>query len=121
MRRYAVIEQSTDLRYPQTKIWFTRSLRGIAKLLERSGRFSYSDPEAARNWHRTFVKAYELPVGWRKPTEKQLREKAVKESTSTYPRNSMDILAWIIREVGVEVKFDERGALKQDKERTAKR
>lgn len=108
MPRYAVIEQSTDLRYPQTKIWFTRSLREVAKLRERSGRFTYSDPEAARNWHRTFVEVYELPAGWRKPPEKQLREQARKESTPTYPRNSMDILAWIIRKVATEVKFDER-------------
>lgn len=102
--RYAVIEKSTDLRYPQTKITFTTSLAKAKRIRElRSGRFTYDDPDEARNWHRTFVYVYQLPTGWRKPSEKFLREEARKESTPTYPRTPSDILGEIIRKVGTKV------------------
>ncbi|MDI3329082.1 MAG: hypothetical protein QJR06_11060 [Alicyclobacillaceae bacterium] len=107
MARYAVVEQSTDLRWRSTKIRITRSLKVARSLRKGSGRYTCDDPEAERNWHRTFVEVYELPVGWRKPPERQLKQQAQRESTSTYPVTALDVLAGIIRAVGKKVQLRE--------------
>lgn len=98
--RYAVIERSTDLRDPRTRIWFVRNLRETARFREGSGRFTHVNPEEARNWYRTFVEVYELPSGWRKPPKRRLSEWVRREATPTYPRNELDALAWFIRREG---------------------
>ncbi|WP_304459230.1 hypothetical protein [Alicyclobacillus sendaiensis] len=107
MARYAVIEQSTDLRSPRTKVRFTTSVRQARQWCEGSGQFTYGDPESARNWHRTFIKVYQLPVGWRKPSDKYLQEKARQASTPTYPRTAVDVLADEIRKVAQVVTWNE--------------
>lgn len=105
MPRYAVIEQSTDLRARGTKIRFTNSKTKALSYLKGSGRYTYGDPNFAQNWHRTFVEVYELPDGWRKPSKKKLEEEAMRWSTSTYPRTVNDVLAYVISSEGIEVKL----------------
>jgi len=92
-RRYAIIRQSTDSRRPNSKVEFTGSKRVVSDALEEKMKLTYADPAAAKNWHHDITYIYELPVGWRKPSEKYLLENSVKWSTSSYPRSKIDILA----------------------------
>lgn len=79
MPTYAMIEKSTDLNHPNTKVGFTRSLKRATTWRDepgKSGRFTYSDPGAAQNHHHTFRYVYEMPHGWRRPTKKALAERS---------------------------------------------
>lgn len=105
MPRYAIIEQSTDLRHPNSKIRFTQSKRTVKEILsKRESRYTYPDPKAARNWHHTFTYIYELPAGWRIPSKKSLQKEAYKCSTPTYPRTADDILANQIMAIGTKIR-----------------
>ncbi len=105
--RYALTEKSTDMRDPRSVVKFTTSRREAVAWLKRSGGFTHADPVAARNYHHTFREVYEIPSGWRKPSQRELDLRARKDATPTYPRNSTDVLRGIVEDVGVETSFNE--------------
>lgn len=99
---YYGIEQSTDLRCPNTVVKkFTSRKAAIAwkDAPGKSGRTTYGDPEGARNWHHTFRHVYEL-------RGRVDRKSSVfkDRGTSTYPRNDADNMATYLYIAGNEVK-----------------
>lgn len=102
MRRYAIIRQSTDSRNPNSRVEFTTSRKAVLAALEEKPKLSYEDPEAAKNWHHDLTYVYELPKGWRKPSQKFLSEKSSQCSTS-YSRTKTDTLAKEIMKDGVRI------------------
>jgi hypothetical protein len=91
--RWAIIRQSTDSRSPRSKVEFTTSKQVVSDALGEKMKLTYADPAGARNWHHDITSVYELPIGWRKPSEKYLSEESIRRSTSSYPRTKIDILA----------------------------
>jgi len=95
------VEQSTDLRNPQTVV---KKFRSKSQALRwrgepgKSGRSTFADPEGARNWHHTFRRVYELvgKVDRKHPVFKD-------RGTSTYPRCDADNLASYLYLFGEEV------------------
>lgn len=103
MPTYALIEKSTDLNHPNTKVTFTRSLKRATSWRDepgKSGRFTYADPEHAQNYHHTFRCVYEMPPGWRKPTKKVLAERSARAGHFSMTRAMADACEG----AGVEVK-----------------
>jgi hypothetical protein len=103
MTRYAVVESSTDLRCPDSRVRFYTSLAKARADAAQGGDYTHDDPETARNWHHTFRTIYALPSGWRKPTAAMLARLAQAASTTTYPRTVQDALAYVIRCAGYRV------------------
>jgi hypothetical protein len=96
------IEQSTDMRAPQTRIIRFRSKAAALKWRdERGGELTHDDPEAARNWHHTFRSVYVTTEGL--PSRKAMEAMAFRESTSMYPKTMQDIMARMIFMRGAEV------------------
>lgn len=100
---YYGIEQSTDLRNPQTVVKkFTSRKAAIAwkDAPGKSGRSTFADPEGARNWHHTFRQVYEIHgrIDRKHPAFKD-------RGTSTYPRCDADNLASYIAAHGEAVKL----------------
>jgi len=98
---YYGIEQSTDLRCPNTVV--KKFVSRFAALRWRdepgkSGRLTYADPDGARNWHHTFRQVYEIHgrIDKKHPAFKN-------RGTSTYPRCDADNLASYIMAHGQEV------------------
>jgi len=102
--RFAIIRQSTDSRNPRSKVEFTTSKRVVEDTLKEKMKLTYADPAGARNWHHDITYVYEIPVGWRKPSQKYLSEKSARYSTTSYPRTKIDILAEKIMCDGDEIK-----------------
>ncbi len=100
------IEQSTDMRCPQTVIAKFTSRRSAMRWLEPARLTHGEDAETVQNFHHTLRTAYEMPVGFRLPSPKQLSVRAFKNSSSAYPRNSRDIIASIVRAAGTKVIAD---------------
>ena len=100
MSRYAIIESNTDMRDRQTKITFTTSLVVAKKAREKSGALAYADAVESQNFHRRVVNVYELPVGFRKPPLKKLKDEAFRSWNSAYRRSAQDVLATMICSVG---------------------
>jgi hypothetical protein len=78
---------------------FTTSKKAALEALKSEIEFSHKDPQAAKNWHHDLTYVYLMPVGWRKPTQRNLLIASTKYQNSAYPRNKMDILAgYVIKE-----------------------
>lgn len=98
---YYGVEQSTDLRHPDTVV---KKFKTKAEALRwkkepgKNGRTSYSNPEEARNWHHTFRKVYKFSgwIDWKHPT---FRDKG----TATYPRSDLDRMATYLWIAGEEI------------------
>lgn len=100
---YYGIEQSTDLRRPNTVVKkFTSRKAAIAwkDAPGKNGRSTFADPEGARNWHHTFRQVYEIHgrIDRKHPVFKD-------RGTSTYPRCEADNLASYIAAHGEAVKL----------------
>lgn len=100
------IEETTDLRSPETKIKkFASKLRAI-KWSENSGGLAWEGsakkgiPVSQQNWHHRYRYVYSMPLGWRSPSKKKLSETARLYSTGTYYTTMNDILATSIRNDG---------------------
>lgn len=106
---YFGIEQSTDLRNPQSlivkfakiekkkvKTWFFSKI---------NGEFTYANPDAAHNHHHTFRYIYEYD-GQLIITKKEIEE-IKKYSTSTYPIYTEDARAQIIKKYARLLTTDE--------------
>lgn len=92
------VEQSTDLRKQRTVIKKFRSKSNLIKWMEKSGDFTYADPESANNYHRTFRYGYEHfgRIDKKDPIFKD-------RGTSTYPICEADNMATYLRKWGYEV------------------
>jgi len=97
------IEQSTDLRYPGTRIRKFSSEKAALKWKSRGGGYTHTDPDSVRNWHHTIRRVFRMPPGWRPPSRAKLRKEAKEKSTPSYPRNENDVLAAYIEGQGMEV------------------
>lgn len=98
---YYGIEQSTDLRRPNTVVKKFVSRSAALRWRDEpgmSGRSTYGDPEGARNWHHTYRRVYELQ-GRLDRKHEVFRDRG----TSTYPRSDADNLASYLYRFGQEV------------------
>lgn len=95
---YYGVEQSTDLRDRRTVIKKFTTERSLNKWMEKSGEFTYADPESARNYHHTFRYGYYLNGRIDK------KNSIFKESgTSTYPLREADKVANYLYKYGEEI------------------
>lgn len=92
------IEQSTDMRRPRTVVKKFTSENALRKWMAVSGGFTYSDPECARNHHRSFRGGYELS-GRIDKSDKIFKS----YGTRDYPKNDTDNLAGYIQKYGREL------------------
>lgn len=95
---YYGIEQSTDLRDKRTVIKKFTSQAALRKWMANSGGYTYGDPDAARNHHRTFRSGFEL-----KGRINNADEIFSRRGTPTYPLFDSDKLAIYIMEYGEEI------------------
>ena len=102
------VEQTTDMRYPQTKIVRFTSERQAAAWVAGGGGFAW--PGAAdetvrpsmQNWHRRLRRAYVLPKGYR------IDEREVK-ARMAYPNDESreTVMAYMYRRIAVrEIKAE---------------
>ncbi len=92
------IAQSTDMRDPDTYIIKFTAKSALFKWMRGGGDYTHSDPAAARNYHRTFRRGYELQGRIDK------RDAIFGDRGShTYPRNEKDNLAYYIKKYGREL------------------
>lgn len=88
--------QSTDMRYKNTHIKKFNSEKALKKWLSvGSGGYTYSDPDAARNYHHTFKYGFEH-VG-RIDYKHQI---FMDHGTPTYPSTKNDQIARYLRNYG---------------------
>lgn len=103
------IDQTTDLRHPETKVVRLSSRKAALDWLAKKGELAWSGaarhdiPGPQQNFHHRLRSAYEMPPRWRPPSKKALREKAWNSSTSSYPRNESDMLANAVYKDGEEL------------------
>lgn len=96
------IEQSTDLRCRNTIIKKFSTKNALLKwmnLPNTSGRFTYADPEGARNYHHSFRYGYDLKgrIDKKDPIFKDY-------GTSTYPKRVNDQIASYLYKYASEIK-----------------
>ena len=92
------VEQSTDLRCPNTVIKRFSSINALRKWMENSGGFTHSDPERMMNYHHTFRYGYELKG------RIDRKDSIFKDTGSpTYPRNDAYNLSSYLWKYGTEV------------------
>ena len=83
------IEETTDMRYPETKLRRFRSVSAALAWLGQDGNYAWSGaasndlPVCQQNWHRRFRKVYLMPLGWR-PDSRQVRETVTQHRGSSY-------------------------------------
>ena len=92
------IEQSTDMRCHRTVVKKFSSKKALIAWMQGGGGFTYADPDAARNHHRSFRTGYEF-------TGRIDRKNYIfgQRGTSCYPRNDADNLAIYLSSFGDEV------------------
>lgn len=105
------IEESTDSRSPCTKIAkFATRKKAEAWRAKCQGEFTFPGaanpdlPATQSNFHRTLRRIYEMPQGWRKPTDKELRAIVWAERGSIYSPGTQEVLARQIWRAGEEIK-----------------
>ena len=71
------IEQTTDSRYPETKIVKFTSRKRALGWAAQGGGFAWEGgargdiPAQQQNWHHRLRDLYEMPPGWRPPTQRE--------------------------------------------------
>ena len=108
MARYALLTYSTDMRSPRNRVTFTTSREAVKRHIAREAVLTHgANADAARNHHHDLTAAYELPKGWRKPSQREIRDELFRRHGSIYsPRCAEDIIAERIRRDGGEVTND---------------
>ena len=72
------VEETTDIRHPETVIVKFRTELQARKWAENSGGFAWSGaateslPRQSQNWHKRFRRIFLMPYGWRPPSKKKL-------------------------------------------------
>lgn len=95
------IEQSTDLRCPQTEVIKFHDEKELRKWMERSGGYTYDDPDSARNHHHTYRYGYEH-IG--RIDKKHPAFKA--KGSGFYPMTDADRLANYLRRTASELRSE---------------
>lgn len=105
MARYALLTYSTDMRAPRYRIAFTTSREAVKRHIAREAVLTHgANADAARNHHHDLTAAYELPKGWRKPSQREIDDELFRRHGSVYsPRNAEHIIAERIQRDGEEV------------------
>lgn len=101
---YAILTYSTDQTRPNYKIEFTTSKKKVKEALNYKIKTTYEDPELAQNWHNDLKSIYEMPTGWRKPSQKYIKDEVRRMSGSIYSPNENGIIAREIFRAGIEIK-----------------
>jgi len=84
------VEQTTDMRYPETKIVKFRSKTTALKWESKGGGYAWKGaadetlPTTQQNFHRRLRSIYETPKGWRPPSKKELTKMTHELSTTTH-------------------------------------
>jgi len=92
------IEQSTDQRCPRTVVKKLASQSALKRWMAGGGGYTYSDPDGAKNHHRSFRYGYELAGR----IDRKDRVFSI-SGTRDYPRNDADNLAEYISRNGVQI------------------
>jgi hypothetical protein len=107
MPKYAIIKQNTNVRDRQTIVLFKSSNKLRKNTLSRWKQdlmvYSSSSPKEFESNHVSFVKVYELPDSWRKPSVRMLDEIVYRKRESINNPNANDVLAGMVIDVGSEV------------------
>lgn len=92
------VQQSTDMRYPMTKIKKFTAIKALRKWIKNTGDYTYDDPEQARNYHRDFRYGYELKerINKKDPIFNDL-------GTRDYPQNDNDRMANYLYKYGDKI------------------
>lgn len=102
------IEQTTDLRFPETRIVRLRTVKAALIWLDVSGGYAWpgaADPRLpvqAQNHHRRLREAYEMPKGWRMPTPQAIRQQRGARPWEDQ-RKDADIIAAMVRRSGSRI------------------
>jgi hypothetical protein len=100
------IEQTTDSRYPETKIVNFSSRKRTLESVKDSGGAACAGgarsdiPRQEQNWHARLRNIYEMPVGWRPPARKEQNKFLEGYRHSSYRRTSSDAIARAVRHDG---------------------
>ncbi len=95
---YYGVEQSTDLRCPNTIIKKFTSIVSLKKWMINSGKFTHSNPELARNYH------HNIRYGYKYFGRIDKRHEIFKDYGSRdYPQNDLDRLARYLYVFGKEI------------------
>lgn len=100
------IEQTTDSRWPETKVVRLVGRKRTLAWVSAGGGYAWSGaadeqiPVQQQNWHHRLREAWEMPPGWRMPTRKAIAH--VRGSRPWEDRRSdLDIVAALVRRDGV--------------------
>jgi hypothetical protein len=108
------IEDTTDLRYPETKIEKFRSVAQALEWASHGGLFAWPGaashliPGPQQNFHHRLRKAYKMPTGWRPPGRREQDAYMERNRDSRYHRTADDFVAECIREHGERLYAPER-------------
>lgn len=102
------IEQTTDNRFPETRITQFHSRRRAEAIAWASEPLGYAWPGSAnhdlpgpqQNFHSRIRSIYETPAGWRKPSRSEL---AARSRARRGPVRENDLIAEEIRQVGKRI------------------
>lgn len=103
------IEQTTDSRYPETKIVKFSSRKRAFNWVKDSGGPAWAGgarsdiPVQEQNWHARLRNIYEMPVGWRPPARKEQQRFLEGYRHSSYQRTASDAIATAIRRDGTQI------------------
>ena len=100
---YAILKYSTDMTRPNYQIEFTTSKKRVIEALNYKMKYTYDDPEEAKNWHKDIKTVYEMPVGWRKPTQSFINKEVARKRGSIYSPNANGVMASCIFEDGTKI------------------
>jgi hypothetical protein len=103
------IEQTTDSRYPETKIVnFSSRKRALKWVKDRGGAAwagaARSDiPAQQQNWHARLRTIHKMPSGWRPPARKEQQKFLEGHRHSSYRRTASDVIARAIHRDGTQL------------------
>ncbi len=92
------IEQSTDQRYPRTVVKKFASQSAMKRWMAGGGGYTYSDPDGAKNHHRSFRYGYEL-IGRIDRKDRVFSSRGTRD----YPKSDVDNLALYIIRNGTQI------------------
>ena len=103
------IEQTTDSRYPETKIRRFGGKKAALEWAKGGGGFAWDGgarhdiPSQQQNWHHRLRDIYEMPAGWRPPSPSQQREYCRKWEGTSKRVSLADAIASAVRNDGERI------------------
>ena len=105
------IDQTSDMRHPETKIRKFSSRKQAERWAEDSGGIAWkgavtsSVRSSMQNFHRRFRSIYLMPHRWMPPKDRELYTIVCRNSTSSYPCSRLDALASAIVRDGESIEI----------------